>query len=50
LAIGWENGTITLWNEENKMAKEEAQAHKDKVNLIVFNDTAEWFQLMFLEK
>lgn len=37
LAIGWENGTVTLWNDDQKAAKEETSVHKDTVNLIVFN-------------
>jgi len=39
IAIGWENGTITLWSEESKMAKEECNVHKDKISIIVFNPT-----------
>jgi hypothetical protein len=32
------------------MAKEEAQAHKDKVNLIVFNDTGKKNKKKFYQK
>ncbi len=37
LAIGWENGTITLWNDDTKNAKEEPSIHKDPVNLVMYN-------------
>lgn len=37
LAIGWENGTITLWDADAKQAKEETMVHKDTVNVVMFN-------------
>ena len=30
-------GTVTIWNEENKMAKEEGNVHKDKISIIAFH-------------
>jgi len=39
LVIGWENGTVTLWNDEQKNAKEETAVHRDPVNLVMFNPT-----------
>jgi intraflagellar transport protein 140 len=31
------SGTLTLWNEESRVPKEETNVHKDKINLIAFN-------------
>ena len=36
LAIGWQNGGVTLFNEDQKMVKEEAGVHKSAVILIVY--------------
>lgn len=36
LAIGWQNGVVTLFNEDQKMIKEEAGVHKSPIILIVF--------------
>ena len=36
LAIGWQSGVLTLFNEDQKMIKEEAGVHKSPILLIVF--------------
>ncbi|CAD8141887.1 unnamed protein product [Paramecium octaurelia] len=37
LAIGWQNGTITIWQEDTRTAKEESAVHKEEINLIQYN-------------
>lgn len=36
LAIGWQNGCVTLFNEDQKMVKEEPGVHKAAILFIVF--------------
>ncbi|CAK55887.1 unnamed protein product (macronuclear) [Paramecium tetraurelia] len=37
LSIGWQNGTITIWQEDTRTAKEESAVHKEEINLIQYN-------------
>ena len=37
LAIGWDNGRITIWNEDTKAPKEEGKPHVDPIMMIRFN-------------
>jgi len=37
LAVGWQNGLITLWNGENNTTREDANLHKAPIINITFN-------------
>ena len=37
LAIGWNHGLITLWNEETNLAKEDSNVHKASICSLAFN-------------
>lgn len=38
LAIGWNDGTVTLWNEDERLTREEKNAHKAPLTSIVFSN------------
>ena len=37
LAIGWDDGAITLWNEDERLTREEKVLHKAAISIITFS-------------
>ena len=37
LAIGWQDGTITLWNEDERLTRDDKQIHSSSITTITFS-------------
>ena len=37
LAVGWEDGAVTLWNEDDRLSREEKVLHKSNITNITFS-------------
>ena len=37
LGIGWADGTVALWSEEDKLLREEKMVHKSSITCVVFS-------------
>lgn len=37
LGLGWEDGTVSIWTEENQSFKEDRTIHKSEIRCIVFS-------------
>ena len=38
LAIGWLDGTLTLWNEDERLSRDDKTIHKASINNITFSN------------
>jgi len=37
LGLGWEDGTVSLWSEDDKILREEKMVHKAQITAVVFS-------------